>query len=99
MEGREVIVSVECTESVVAVVEEVEFTGDRLPSRPGGVQNILDLQRVAVDGPVDRLGGLLERLVRHFLDDFQLTDLLQVRRVQVCALDLHQRLKQVLAIE
>ena len=89
----------ECTESVVAVVEEVEFTGDRLPSRPGGVQNILDLQRVAVDGPVDRRGGLLERLVRHFLDNFQLVDMLQVLRVQVCALDLYQRPKQVLAIE
>ena len=81
------------------IVKEVELASDHLLPRSGRIQNILDLQRVAVDGPVDRLGGLLERLVRHFLDDFQLTDLLQVCRVQVCALDLHQRLKQVLAIE
>ena len=86
-------------ESVGVIVKEVELASDHLLSRSGRIQNILDLQRVAVDGPVDRLGGLLERLVRHFLDDFQLTDLLQVRRVQVCTLDLHQRLKQVLAIE
>ena len=86
-------------ESVGVTVKEVELTSDHLLPPSGRIQNIIDLQRVAVDGPVDRLGGLLERLVRHLLDDFQLTDLLQVRRVQVCALDLHQRLKQVLAIE
>ena len=87
------------TESVGVIVKEVELASDHLLPRSGRIQNILDLQRVAVDGPVDRLGGLLERFVRHFLDDFQLTDLLLVRRVQVCALDLHQGLKQVLAIE
>ena len=86
-------------ESVGVIVKEVELASDHLLPRSGRIQNILDLQRVAVDGPVDRLGGLLERLVRHFLNDFKLTDLLQVRRVQVCVLDLHQRLKQVLAIE
>ena len=85
--------------SVGVIVKEVELPSNHLLPRSGQIQNILDLQRVAVDGPVDRLGGLLERFVRHFLDNFQLTDLLQVRRVQVCTLDLHQRLKQVLAIE
>ena len=81
------------------IVKEVELASDHLLPRSGRIQNILDLQRVAVDGPVDRLGGLLERLVQHFLNDFQLTDLLQVLCVQVCALDLYQRPKQVLAIE
>ena len=81
------------------IVKEVELASDHLLPRSGRIQNILDLQRVAVDGPVDRLGGLLERLVRHFLDNFQLKNLLQVRRIQIRTLDLHQRLKQVLAIE
>ena len=85
--------------SLGVIVKEVELASDHLLPRSGRIQNILDLQRVAVDGPVDRLGGLLERFVRHFFDNFQLTDLLQVRRVQVCTLDLHQGLKQVLAIE
>ena len=86
-------------ESVGVIVKEVELPSNHLLPRSGRIQNILDLQREAVDGPVDRLERLLERLVRHFLDDFQLTDLLQVRRVQVCTLDLHQRLKQVFAIK
>ncbi len=86
-------------ESVGVIVKKVELPSNHLLPRSGRIQNILDLQRVAVDGPVNRLGGLLEKHVRHFLDNFQLTDLLQVRRVQVCTLDLHQRLKQVLAIE
>ena len=86
-------------ESVGVIVKEVKLPSNHLLPRSGRIQDILDLQRVAVDGPVDRLGGLLERFVRHFLDNFQLTDLLQVRRVQVCTLDLHQRLNQVLAIK
>ena len=86
-------------ESVGVIVKEVELPSNHLLPRSGRIQNILDLQRVAVDGPFDRLGGLLERLVRHFLDNFQLIDLLQVLLVQVCALDLNQRLKQVLMIK
>ncbi len=67
--------------SVGIIVKEVELPSKHLLLRSGRIQNILDLQRVAVDGPVDRMGGLLERFVRHFLKNFQLTDLLQVRRV------------------